>query len=165
MRADSCTCCQTHNRRACTCVTRLATGVALFPWAGLHGTYVHKQSWVCRWAAGVRILAGACASSAALSFRSCEAGVISRETLPALAHADAVACLQGPHAGAQHAGQAQARQTLLARIEELLRGAGGPVCDAYVADIEHVVDQNPIAVPPWSTVATRTRFGFAELQI
>ena len=78
---------------------------------------------------------------------------------------DCFAYVQMPQAGAQHTGQAQAQRSLLATIEELLRGGGGPVCEAYVADIEHVVDQNPIAVPPWSTVVTRTRFGFAELQI
>ena len=51
------------------------------------------------------------------------------------------ASVQMPQAGAQHTGQAQAQRSLLATIEELLRGGGGPVCEAYVADIEHVVDQ------------------------
>ena len=70
--------------------------------------------------------------------------------------------MQGPHAGA---GQAQARQALLATIEELICDDGGPVTEAYVADIEYMVDEKPVAVPAWSPVVTRTRFGFAELQI
>jgi hypothetical protein len=67
--------------------------------------------------------------------------------------------MQDIRSSRQHNKQRQQRSKLLAIVEDLLRGAGAPLADVYLREIEHDVDTDAIAVTASSTIVSRPRFG------
>ena len=66
-------------------------------------------------------------------------------------------CTQEMRGGAHHENQRANRCALLAIVDEQLHGAGGPLSDVYITDLEHAVHGDDMVLTANSTFVTKSR--------